>query len=245
MTGSMNEGRRTDPTGDEAEIERIKSVYADYAQDESVLRRWREPYSNRLIIGERQAALEELLRRNGFLPLSGRRILDVGCADASQLARLREWGALSADLTGVDLLPDRVAAAQRAHPEFNITCCNAEKLPFDDESFDLVVCFVVLSSVLNDGVRRNIAAEIRRVLRSGGAVLWYDFRYRNPYNRNVRPVTGVELERLFPSYRKALKTVTVLPPLARRLGRLAATLYPLLRRLPLLRTHILGLLIKP
>src|SRR5467141_3777561 len=34
-----------------------------------------------------------------------------------------------------------------------------------------------------------------------GAVVWYDFRYNNPYNHNVQGVTKELIRRLFPSFR--------------------------------------------
>jgi hypothetical protein len=91
----------------------------------------------------------------------------------------------------------------------------------------------------------NVAREIDRVLAHGGAIVWYDFRYNNPWNPHVRGMRRQNIQSLFPGYTLHLKTLTLLPPLARRLGHLTSSLYPLLSSLPFLRTHYLGLLIKP
>ena len=76
-------------------------------------------------------------------------------------------------------------------------------------------------------------------------MVWYDFRRDNPRNPNVRGVRKAAIEKLFPGFEMRLQTVTLLPPLARRLGKLTPVLLPVLTRVPFLRTHLLGLLIKP
>lgn len=91
----------------------------------------------------------------------------------------------------------------------------------------------------------NVAAEVQRLLKAGGAVVWYDFRYNNPYNPHVRGMTKGHIQQLFPTFTFHLRTITLLPPLARRLGALTPLLYSRLARLPILRTHYLGLLVKP
>jgi hypothetical protein len=83
------------------------------------------------------------------------------------------------------------------------------------------------------------------VLRPGGAVLWYDFRYGNPRNPNVRGLRRAEIAALFPGFDERLELVTLMPQLARRLGRITSVAYPALARLRPLRTHYVGLLIKP
>ena len=89
-----------------------------------------------------------------------------------------------------------------------------------------------------------VAAEVARILRSGGAVVWYDFRMNNPFNPHVRGISRKGVRRLFPEYDSRLMTVTLLPPLARRAGSLTDVLYPWLASLPFLRSHYLGVLIK-
>ena len=58
---------------------------------------------------------------------------------------------------------------------------------------------------------------------------------------------GAELawfRELFGDLEGKLESVTVIPPLARRLGPLTAPGYPLLAALPPMRSHLLGLLLK-
>ena len=135
--------------------------------------------------------------------------------------------------------------ARERFPEISFHRANAEALPFPDCSFDLVLLFTVFSSILSREMTFNIASQVRRILRSGGAIVWYDFRFNNPFNPNVRRVVRSAIRELFPQFSLRLQAVTLLPQLARRLGPLTPRLYPVLARIPFLRTHYLGLLIKP
>ncbi len=226
------------------EIQRIIKVYQTY-DDEAVQKRWSlDNPGNKAILIERQQAMKEILKTHGFWPLSDFRILDVGCGRGDVLASLQQWGAKPKNLYGVDLLPDRIEEAKRRYPDLNFLCANAEHLEFPNGSFDLVLLFTVFSSILDDTVAQNIAREVARVLRPSGAVLWYDFRYNNPWNPHVRGMTKWHIHRFFPEFEVHLRTITLLPPLARRLGCLTAILYPMLASVPPLRTHYIGLFIK-
>ena len=68
----------------------------------------------------------------------------------------------------------------------------------------------------------------------------------NPMNPDVKQVTEKEVQELFPGFQMHMRRLTLAPPLARQLPEfLLPVLYPLLASIPLLRTHLLGLLIKP
>ena len=88
----------------------------------------------------------------------------------------------------------------------------------------------------------NVARSIARVVASRGIIVWYDMRYPNPWNRNIRPMTKSRIRELFPSFELQLKSLTVLPPLARHLGRRTNSIYPLLDAVPMLHSHYLGFL---
>ncbi|MBW3665356.1 MAG: methyltransferase domain-containing protein [Actinobacteria bacterium] len=75
-------------------------------------------------------------------------------------------------LTGVDLSPEMLALArERARAvkaDADLREADAQQLPFDDESFDTVVCTFSLCSIPDD---RRAVAEMARVLRPGGQVV--------------------------------------------------------------------------
>lgn len=229
--------------GDNRELRRLRRVYRLY--DHLAVNKWHPGnVGNQIMLRERRAAVEELLREGGLLPLGDRRILEVGCGYGGVLAEMLEWGAQPGNLYGVDLVPGRVEAARQRYPQFNFYCANAEELAWDDGAFDMVLLFTVFSSILDNKMACSVAREVKRVLRPGGCILWYDFRYHNPFNRHVRGISRRRLRDLFPGFRCRTRLVTLLPPLARRLGTLTPVLYPLFSRVGLLRTHYLALLVK-
>ena len=218
------------------EINRIRAVYA----------RWEPTYDHThpghlMLVNERDARLKQLL---ATLPqaLARCRVLDVGCGFGSLLNLFHEQGAAANNLFGIDLLPHRIEIARQCYPLLSFKEGNGEQIDFPDRWFDIVTVFTVFSSILDHGMAENVARDIGRVLGPGGIIIWYDMRYPNPWNPNVRPMTKARIRELFPSFQLDLESLTVLPPLARRLGSGLNTIYPLLARVPILRSHYLGLL---
>lgn len=195
---------------------------------------------------ERHRETLRMLQRFGYQELSKLRILDIGCGDGNMLRQFMQWGAVPEHLAGIDLRREPLEHALLLNPNIDLRCGSAVELPWLDVSFDLVCTHTVFTSILESEMKRRIAAEIRRVLRDGGAVLWYDMRYDNPYNPDVQGVKAQELHTLFNDFEIHLKRITLAPPIARRLpeGTLPI-LYPVLSAIALLRTSYLGLLIKP
>jgi ubiquinone/menaquinone biosynthesis C-methylase UbiE len=233
------------PISTEHEVDRLVQVYRAYSESEATQTKWSiDNRGNHAIQRERRNAIGQMLGAQGLLPLTGRSILEVGCGTGAVLMSLQEFGSLPQDLHGIDLLVDRIEIARQSYPNIDFQTANAEYLRFPDHSFDLILMFTVISSILDPRMAVNVAGELRRVLKPGGAVLWYDFRYDNPRNLHVRGITKADIKRLFPNFELRLRTITLVPQLARRLGLATRPLYPLLERIPLLRTHYLGLLVK-
>lgn len=228
------------------EITRVRRVYRGYAERGRGTREWAaDNPGNRAMVDERTRTLAGLLERSGRLPLGSRRVLDLGCGDGEVLAGLVRWGALPARLVGVDVRADALAQAHARWPEIGLDVADATALPYRDGSVDLALCFTLFTSILDDGIARQVASEVRRVLRPSGALLWYDFRVGNPWNPHVRGMSRRSIRALFPGWFASFRLVTLLPPLARRLGSLTPVLYPVLGTLPPLRTHWAGLLERP
>lgn len=226
------------------EAERIAQAYRELEAKAGFRYDPRNP-GNHEMLTERRRLTRAVLDRAGWVPLGGRHVLEVGCGTGSELASMLELGASPSNLVGVDLLPDRIAAARYAYPQLDLRVGNAEKLEFANGGFDLVMAFTIFSSILDATMSAAVAREIVRVLKPGGGLLWYDFRYNSPGNSNVRGIGKRRVHRLFPELDGKLYTVTVIPPLVRRLGSIAPAAYPVLAAAPPLRSHLLGLLRKP
>lgn len=225
------------------EVRRIRGVYSE--RERKLQGTVKEDGSNRgnqHLLHEYRDHLARVLRDRFDRPLSECRVLDLGCGYGSLLGWFHEQGTPAENLVGVDLLPNRIAIARERFPAFTFVEANAERFDFPGASFDLVPVFTVFSSILDRGMARNVASSIRRVLAPRGAVVWYDMRYPNPWNPNLKAMTKARIGELFPSFTLELETISLVPPLARRLGPFTATAYPLFASIPVLRTHYLGLL---
>lgn len=196
-------------------------------------------------IEERYRETIRLFWSAGIHPLNEIRILDVGCGDGTMLRQFLQWGATPDNLAGIELRPEPAAYARTLNPNLDIRCGSAVELPWDDEAFDVACLLTVFTSILDPVTRRRVASEITRVLRKGGALLWYDFFYNNPANPSVRGLKSGEIAELFPDFAIRLRRITLAPPIARRIpSGILPVLYPLLSGIPALRTHYLGLLRK-
>ncbi len=198
------------------------------------------------LLHERQRVLLRLWQRIGYGELARRRLVEVGCGGGGNLLELLRLGFAPQHLTGLELLPERLAAARAVLPAAVVLhagdACHADIPP---GSQDIVLASTVFSSLLDDAFQQRLADAMWRWLGPGGAVLWYDFSVDNPRNPDVRGVPLARLRQLFPQGRITARRVTLAPPLARAVCRLHPALYPLFNALPLLRTHLLAWVEKP
>lgn len=226
------------------EEERIQRVYASRARGDFRYS-WSNPSYLHHVQDRERVALREMARA-GLMPLESWSILDVGCGTGAWIRDLIRWGARPERIAGVDLLPDRIEEARALCPAaVELRCGSATELPFESSSFDLVLQATVFSSILDPGVRAGVAGEMARVVKPGGCVVWYDFWADNPRNPDVRGVRAREIRELFPEFEVRLARVTLAPPLARRLAPRSALLCEILARVPLLKTHLFGIVRRP
>jgi ubiquinone/menaquinone biosynthesis C-methylase UbiE len=177
--------------------------------------------------------------------LAGRRILDIGCGSGHWLRQFIQWGSNPDDLAGVDLLPDRIAQAQKLCPAgVHLECRDASQLGFAAQSFDIVFQAMAFSSILSREVKGSVAKEMLRVLRENGFILWYDFFVNNPRNPDVRGVGKNELRQLFAGCRIHCSRVTLAPPIGRVLGRFSESAYRFASSLRFASTHYLAVIEK-
>jgi ubiquinone/menaquinone biosynthesis C-methylase UbiE len=173
--------------------------------------------ANLFAIHQRQRATVGLLRRHGITSLSGKNILEVGCGRGGVLLEYRSLGATAGCVHGVDLIFDRLRGAVQVLPDLKLVCADGQDLPFPAGTFDLVLQYTALSSLLSDQVKDRVAREMLRVVHQpGGLIVWYDF-WLNPSNPQTRGIRPAEIRRLFPSCQLEFTRVTLAPPIARRL----------------------------
>jgi SAM-dependent methyltransferase len=195
---------------------------------------------------QRERALCALLREKVGFELAALRVAEVGCGSGDNLLELLRLGFAPAHLTGIELLAERHALARERLPQATrVLLGDAARADIAPGSLDIVLQSTVFSSLLDDAFQQRLADAMWRWLCPGGAVLWYDFAFDNPSNRDVRGVPLTRVRKLFPQGRMAARRVTLAPPLARLACRVHPALHRLLDALPWLRTHRLCWIAKP
>jgi ubiquinone/menaquinone biosynthesis C-methylase UbiE len=183
-----------------------------------------------------------LLRESGAFPLAEASIADVGCGEGRWLLEFLQWGAVAANLHGIDLIAERIAYARKRIPGADLRSGDAAKLPWRDASFDLVTQFTVFSSIPDTKVQAEVAAEMLRVLRPGGRILWYDCRYSSPANTAVRGLDQDDIRKLFPSCSIQFTSTTLVPPLSRAIARRSWAVAGALEGLGFTCTHLAAMI---
>jgi arsenite methyltransferase len=127
---------------------------------------------------------------------SGERVLDLGSgAGTDSLVASRMVGE-EGHVTGIDMTPAMLARARAAAVEMSATNVDfvegeAERLPFGDESFDVVISNGVIDLIPDKDV---VFAELHRVLVPGGRMQIADVTIQNPVSeegrRNIDLWTG-------------------------------------------------------
>jgi ubiquinone/menaquinone biosynthesis C-methylase UbiE len=227
------------------ERERIRAEYERRAREvnHAIYSPW--DAAELLARNERRFVAARALVALGATPGPGDRCLEIGYGTLGWLADLLTWGVPATCVSGIELDPGRARAAQQLLPDADLRIGDANELPWDAGAFQLVIASTVFSSVLDPAVQRQMAGEISRVLRPGGALVWYDMAVRNPWNPNVRPVSRRAIRSLFPGLAGPIRSVTLAPMMARRIAPVSPVGAALLGAVPLLRTHLLAVLQKP
>lgn len=98
---------------------------------------------------------------------SGQHVLDVACGTGATTREAAKRAAPGGDVSGLDRNDGMLAVARRRAPEIEWVEGMAEALPFDDSSFDTVLCQFGLMFFED---RAKALREMARVLRSGGRI---------------------------------------------------------------------------
>jgi len=225
----------------QAEELRIKEAYANWQGREELDSRFNPGHL--FMMQERERRFLRLLTRHNYNRLHGKTILEIGCGAGDLLRDFIKWGANPENVTGIDIIPERIKLAMRLCPGgVHIQEGNAARLQFPNEQFDLVVQSTVFSSVLDAAIKKQIAAEMCRVLKPDGLILWWDFHVNNPRNPNVRGVKRREIVTSFPDCQIRLERVILAPPITRSLAPYSWLLCYFLSKIPWLCSHYIGVI---
>lgn len=177
------------------EVERIRRMYEERFANPKIRESW-EPFAEAEVAyrSQQMLAMARLFRAIGRSNLAGLRILDVGCGEGRLVRAFLDMGASPEDVAGIDIRANAIEEGRRRSPHVDFRIINGTDLEFGDGAFDLVVQFVVFSSIFSEDLRRRLSTEMMRVLRKGGYIFWWDL------TRTVQGSCRVSIQpkRLFP-----------------------------------------------
>ncbi len=114
----------------------------------------------------RQADEEIVQRLNALLdPQKGQHVLDVGCGSGNYTIALAKCGI---SITGLDISQEMLNKASAKEPTLTWILGDAKNLPFADNTFDGVLCFLALHHIREYML---FFREAYRVLKSNGKLL--------------------------------------------------------------------------
>lgn len=158
------------------------------------------------------------------------KILDVGGGSGTGCLRLISAGFDPANLTNIDILPDRIALSKHNLPVACTSLCGdaSDMRGLSDESFDVVMSMTMFIQLLDEELAKKIANEMVRVCRRGGRIMVFDWRY-DFWRPRYRAVDGSRLSALFEIGTKTTLECTrngpLIPPIGRFLSKRLPSLY--------------------
>jgi ubiquinone/menaquinone biosynthesis C-methylase UbiE len=140
--------------------------------------------------GKWRALQQTIIDLAQFQP--GEAVLDVGCGTGTLALVAKEHVGPAGRVCGIDPGPKQITRARhkarRADLSIDFQVGAIERLPFPDQSFDIVLSTLVMH-VLPDDLKRRGLAEIARVLKPGARLLIVDTRRpEEQQGQSARPV---------------------------------------------------------
>ena len=137
---------------------------------------------------------------------AGERVLDVGCGTGTLAIGVKRRVGETGVVYGVDASAEMIALASKkaeargAAVDFQAAA--AQALPFEDSSFDAVLCTMVMHHLPRDQ-RPQAVAEMGRVLRPGGRLLVVDLAREGGMAARLNPIALLHGTRALDTTREA------------------------------------------
>ena len=102
----------------------------------------------------------------------GNSILEIGCGNGLNLSRIAKQG--YKNLEGMDFCREFVELANQINPNSKIIQADCADLPYEDNTFDLIISQRVIINLLNRDDQKKAIEETLRVLKPKGNILFIE-----------------------------------------------------------------------
>ena len=110
------------------------------------------------------------------------KILDIGCGYGRTLNELYNSG--YTNLCGIDFSEKMIERGKKLFPYLDLATASSSKTSFEDNSFDAIIIFAVLTCIISDNEQLALLKEAERILKPSGIIYINDFLL-NTDERNV------------------------------------------------------------
>ncbi|MGA2406167.1 MAG: class I SAM-dependent methyltransferase [Bacteroidales bacterium] len=185
---------------------------------------------------ERELIYSEIVNKYWKSNFRSCKILEIGAGGGDNLLFFHRLGIPWQNIFANELLMERVCLLRENLKSSTIISGDALDLDYD-HYFDIVFQSTVFTSILDNNFKRELALKMMKMVKENGIILWYDFKYNNPYNPDVKGVNKKEIRELFKEANEIVfHNVTLAPPIGRRINKW----YNLFNFLfPFFRTHLI------
>jgi ubiquinone/menaquinone biosynthesis C-methylase UbiE len=136
----------------------------------------------------------------------GDRVLDLGCGPASLWSYLTKIKGI--ELVGADISAAMIKEAKKLYPQGKFMVANAEKLPFKNEEFEVVICSSALHHLPSP---QKAFKEIRRILKPYGKLIGREPQNDQFVKETSPSLSGAIMSLMHMIYRRQ-KTVIIKEP---------------------------------
>lgn len=105
------------------------------------------------------------------------KLLDIGCGNGRLAAAIPV-----VHYTGLDLSSQLLKIAQTKYPQHQFVQGSMLKLPFPNQTFDVVACIAALQHIPSPAYRLQAIQEMKRVLKSGGHIFMMNWNLADQTN---------------------------------------------------------------
>lgn len=225
----------------DTETQKIAERYNKRNQSSLVKKNSKHLYFNHFMMSERELIYLEIISRR-YTRLDDIKFLEIGAGGGMNLFFFKKIGVTWGNIYANELLSQRLHSLRQNFSMTNIIEGDACEISSKkNASFDIIFQSTVFTSILDNDFKQKLADKMWDLLKPGGIIIWYDFIYNNPKNKDVKGINKNEIRKLFSSSTQInFKKVTLAPPIGRRVGKL----YPFVNTFTFLRSHVVAVIKK-